>query len=80
MTTLSLVYERGDVSLPDLADASDRSRSAISRHVEELEAADAVEPRLDGQTKVDTLSQSGAVLIDATRKRIRGARGQPDCT
>jgi len=62
--TFRLVGEHADggaVALPDLADASERSRSTISRHIKTLRDNRFVETVQDGRTKTVSLTPLGEI-------------------
>lgn len=62
--TLELVDELdGETTLPDLAAASDNSKSTIGRHLDELEAADAVSTSNETQTRLVELTLSGELRL-----------------
>jgi len=64
-----LVELGGDVTLPDLAVESDRSKSTIARHVEALAESGAVTTRMTRNTKHVSLSPTGTLLHRAGRTR-----------
>jgi len=64
-----LVELGGDVTLPDLAVESDRSKSTIARHVEALAESGAVTTRMTRNTKHVSLSPTGTLLHRAERTR-----------
>lgn len=53
----------GDTTLPALADQSGQSRSTIGRHLDELEAADAVDTVQDGKTRHVKLTLGGRLRL-----------------
>jgi len=64
-TTLALVGTRDEAPIPELTDASEKSKSTVTRHVDQLEAADAVRTRRDGKTKIVGIRPTGRLLLDA---------------
>jgi CRISPR-associated protein Csa3 len=64
-----LVELGGDVTLPDLAVESDRSKSTIARHVEALAESGVVTTRMTRNTKHVSLSPTGTLLHRAGRTR-----------
>lgn len=62
-STFALIaqFDEG-VSLPELANESDQSKSTVSRHVEQLADADIVETRFEDNTKYVALTQTGMLL------------------
>jgi len=51
-----------EVTLPDLAAESDRSKSTVGRHVESLTDVDVVTTRMESSTKHVSLSRTGQLL------------------
>lgn len=61
--TLAFVVEVGPVSLPDLTKRSAHSKSTITRHVNDLDEADAVTTWRDGSTKFAEATLGGRLLL-----------------
>lgn len=57
----------GEITLPDLAGKSDRSKSTIGRHVDELADVDVIRTRMETNTKYISLSQTGEFVYRAGR-------------
>ena len=55
----------GDVTLPELAAESDRSKSTVGRHVDSLAESGVVETRLEDNVKYISLSQTGHLVTRA---------------
>jgi CRISPR-associated protein Csa3 len=55
----------GEVTLPELAAESDRSKSTIGRHVEALADVDVIMTRMETNTKYVSLSQTGEFMYRA---------------
>lgn len=53
----------GETSIPALTEATDSSKSTIARHVDALEANDAVVSRREGKTKHVSLTLTGRLLL-----------------
>ena len=53
----------GQVTLPELAEGADVSKSTLGRHLDKLEAADAVRTTRDGKTRVVSLTLSGELRL-----------------
>lgn len=64
-TLAALVEAPGSLSLSELADASDKSKSTVVRHVSDLEELDLVSSRADGQAKRVDLTLTGRLLAGA---------------
>jgi len=63
-STLSLVAELGGpTTLPELTETSDRAKSTLGRHLDELEERDVVATSTDGQTRVVELTLSGELWL-----------------
>lgn len=63
--TLALVDDLGgETTLPALADASDRAKSTVGRHLDELETAGLVETESEGQTRLIGLTLSGELQLE----------------
>lgn len=69
--TLSAVVEGDRPSIATLAEATDRSKSTISRHVSALSDAGAVSTELHGQTKLVTPTITGRLILRARRSADR---------
>lgn len=54
-----------EVTLPELAAESEKSKSSVGRHVESLAEVDAVSTRMESSTKHVSLSQTGRLLFRA---------------
>lgn len=71
LETLDLVSEHdGETTLPELADVSDRSKSTIGRHLDELESADAISSAMDGKTRVVSPTLGGELRLYRRRMNI----------
>jgi CRISPR-associated protein Csa3 len=64
-STLALIGAREETSIPELTEASEKSKSTITRHVDRLTAVDAIETRREGKTKRVALRPTGRILLDA---------------
>lgn len=65
--TLSTVESEGpDVSIPELDDVLDASKSTVSRHVSGLEGKDLVTTTIQGKTKYVSATLSGRLLLRST--------------
>lgn len=53
----------GETTLPELAEASDLSKSTLGRHLDELESAEAVRTRRDGKTRTIQLTLGGELRL-----------------
>ncbi len=63
--TLGLIDDLGgETTLPKLAEASDKAKSTIVRHLDKLEAVDAIETNTEGQTRLVGLTLSGELRLD----------------
>lgn len=63
--TLALVDDLGgETTLPALTDASDRAKSTVGRHLDELETAGLVETESEGQTRLIGLTLSGELQLE----------------
>lgn len=58
-TLRSVVMTDAGIGIPDLAGRVDKAKSTVSRHIRELEEADAVRTEMHGKTKVVTPTVSG---------------------
>jgi len=62
--TLAVVGEHnGDVSIPNITERSDTSKSTVTRHVQELAEADLVDTRTAGNAKIVTATTAGRLLL-----------------
>jgi len=62
--TLSVVVGGGELTLPELTERVDASKSTVTRHVEELATADAVETWRDGKIKHVRPTLTGRLLVE----------------
>ena len=53
----------GGTSLPQLADESDKSKSTLGRHLDELEAVGAISTDMDGKTRAVCLTLGGELRL-----------------
>jgi len=65
--TLSAIVDRDESSIGTLADATDRSKSTVSRHVATLTEVGAVSSELHGQTKRVEATVTGRLILLARR-------------
>jgi len=64
LRTLACVDQQGgETTLPELAATAERSKSTLGRHLNELEAADAVETGRDGKTRHVRLTLGGELRL-----------------
>lgn len=63
--TLAHVVDTGLVSLPDLTGRWAHSKRTITRHVNDLDVADAVTTWRDGSTTIAVATLSGRLLLGA---------------
>lgn len=54
----------GETTIPELTQASERSKSTITRHISQLEDCQAVESEMHGKTKTVHLTFSGDLLLE----------------
>lgn len=59
----------GRVSVPELTERLDVTKSTIARHADELEAAGAVETRTDGKRKLVEPSLGGQLALRSSNVR-----------
>lgn len=64
-SALERVVEAGPLSLPELTERSAHSKSTITRHVNDLDEADAVTTWREGSTKVAEATLGGRLLLGA---------------
>lgn len=62
-----LAESDGSAMLPELADAIDRSKSTVTRHVNELEVSDAVQTEMHGKMKYVELTFTGELYVRASQ-------------
>jgi CRISPR-associated protein Csa3 len=61
--TLALIEELGGATVPELTDASEKSKSTVTRHVNQLEGENAVTTRREGKTKHVEILTTGRLLV-----------------
>jgi CRISPR-associated protein Csa3 len=60
-TLQSVVRSKTEIGIPELADDLDKAKSTVSRHIQELERAEAVRTEMHGKTKVVMPTVSGVL-------------------
>jgi len=63
LATLELVVEAGPITLPELTASSERSKSTITRHVNDLDEAGAVTTWREGSTKLAAATLGGRLRV-----------------
>lgn len=61
--TLAVVADERSVSLPDLNEQTDHSKSTVTRHVNRLEEQGVVETSMEGRTKQVRITTTGLLLL-----------------
>lgn len=63
--TLETLATEETASIPELTDLTGKSKSTVTRHVDELDRADAVDTTREGKTKHVTLAPTGRLLLNS---------------
>lgn len=67
VTLNAIISQDGRIGIPELADQLDKSKSTVSRHIQELEKHDAVEAEMHGKTKTVQATFSGKLRARMAR-------------